>query len=175
MELAIELISRFLLDRALFLSSTSLEKGVSKSSEIQQVINYIIDEGLSADEAEMIENRLDDYNAKQTGFTDRHPLNFVARDSEGNFLGGLTGSTGFQWLYLHILWLEEPHRNRRIGSSLVHHAEQLGIERGCNSSWLITFSFQAREFYEQLGYVVFGQLDNYPEGHTLYFMRKQLN
>ena len=139
------------------------------------MINYIINEGLSADEAEMIENHLDDYNAKQTGFTDQRPLHLVARDSEGNFLGGLTGSTGFQWLYLHILWIGEPHRHSGIGSSLVNHAEQLGIERGCNSSCLMTFSFQAREFYEQLEYVVFGELDNYPEGHTLYFMRKQLN
>ena len=137
-------------------------------------MDYIIDEGLTADEASMMANCIDTYNAQQTGFTDECPLKLVARDSEGNLLGGLMGSTGFQWLYIHILWIEEPNRNSGIGSSLVEYAEKLGVKRGCRSSCLMTFSFQAQEFYERLGYVVFGQLDDYPEGHTLYFMRKQL-
>lgn len=64
---------------------------------------YIIDEGLTADEASMMANCIDTYNAQQTGFTDECPLKLVARDSEGNLLGGLMGSTGFQWLYIHIL------------------------------------------------------------------------
>lgn len=138
------------------------------------IMKYVIDEGLSAEEAEMIGNRIDTYNAKQTGFTDERPLNLVARDSAGNLLGGLTGSTGFQWLYIHTLWIEQSHRNSGIGSSLVTYAERLGIDRSCRSSCLMTFSFQAKEFYEKLGYFVFGQLDDYPESHTLYFMRKQL-
>ena len=123
----------------------------------------------------MIENHLDAYNVRQTGFSDRCPLKLVARNSKGNLLGGLTGYTSFQWLYIHILWTEKLHRNCGIGSSLMNYAERLGRERGCHSSWLMTFSFQARGFYEQLGYGVFGQLDNYPEGHTVYFMQKKLD
>ena len=138
------------------------------------VVDYIINEGLTADEAATIANRLDAFNAQKTGFTDERPLKLVARDSDGNLLGGLTGSTGFQWLYIHILWIEEQNRYCRIGLSLVEYAEKLGVERGCRSSCLMTFSFQAQEFYERLGYVVFGQLDDYPEGHTLYFMQKPL-
>ncbi|MCG8364917.1 MAG: GNAT family N-acetyltransferase [Pseudanabaenales cyanobacterium] len=137
-------------------------------------MNFTIDEGLSADEADMLGKRIDAYNAQQTGFTEERPLKLAARDSAGNLLGGLTGSTGFQWLYIHILWIEEPNRNLGVGSSLVEHAEQLGVQRGCRSSCLMTFSFQAKELYERLGYVVFGQLDDYPEGHTLFFMRKKL-
>ncbi|NEO32800.1 MAG: GNAT family N-acetyltransferase [Symploca sp. SIO3C6] len=137
-------------------------------------MNFTINEGLLDEEAEMLGNCIDTYNSQQTGFTDERPLKLAARDSEGNLLGGLMGSTGFEWLYIHVLWIEEPHRNCRIGSSLVEHAERLGIQRGCRSSCLMTFSFQAKDFYDRLGYVVFGQLDDYPEGHTLYFMQKKL-
>ncbi len=138
------------------------------------MINYTIDEGLSDEEVEMLGNRIDAYNAKQTGFTDERSLKLVARNPQGNLLGGLTGSTGFQWLYIHVLWIEEPYRNCGIGLSLVNYAEKLGIKRGCHSSCLMSFSFQAKEFYEKIGYSVFGQLNNYPEGHTLYFMQKRL-
>ena len=37
-----------------------------------------------------------------------------------------------------------------------------------------TFSFQARPFYEKLGYRVFGQLPDYPRGQTRYFLAKAL-
>ena len=40
--------------------------------------------------------------------------------------------------------------------------------------WLDTFSFQARRFYEKLGYVVFGELPDYPAGHSRYFLQKRL-
>jgi hypothetical protein len=41
-------------------------------------------------------------------------------------------------------------------------------------AFLDTFSFQARPFYEKLGYHVFGMLENHPAGHQHYFMTKQL-
>ncbi|MEO1400839.1 MAG: GNAT family N-acetyltransferase [Cyanobacteria bacterium J06635_1] len=134
-----------------------------------------IDESLSTDEADLLSKRIDAYNAEKTGHYDEHLLQLAARDSADNLLGGLTGSTGFQWLYIHILWVEENHRDSGIGSALVGYAEQLGITRGCRASCLMTFSFQAKTFYEKLGYTIFGQLDDYPESHALYFMRKQFH
>jgi len=137
-------------------------------------MDYSIEEGLLAAEAEQLGNRIDTYNAQQTGFSDECPLQLAARHADGTLLGGLIGSTGFQWLYIHILWIEAPYRACGIGTALVRQAETLGRERGCRSSCLMTFSFQARDFYQRLGYSVFGQLDDYPEGHSLYFMKKPL-
>ena len=39
---------------------------------------------------------------------------------------------------------------------------------------LDTFDFQAKEFYKKQGYVVFGKLDDCPENHCRYFMKKLL-
>lgn len=42
--------------------------------------------------------------------------------------------------------------------------------RGANAAHLDTYDFQALGFYEKRGYRVFGQLDDYPPGHTRYFL-----
>jgi hypothetical protein len=46
--------------------------------------------------------------------------------------------------------------------------------RGCRNAYLDTFSYQAPQFYERLGYVAFGTLQDYPPGHQRVFMNKQL-
>lgn len=48
------------------------------------------------------------------------------------------------------------------------------MARDCHSAWVDTFSFQARGFYEKLGYTVFGQLD-YPPEHRRFFLEKRLS
>jgi ribosomal protein S18 acetylase RimI-like enzyme len=51
-------------------------------------------------------------------------------------------------------------------------AEQEAIARGCRGAWLDTYSFQARGFYERLGYAVFGILNDYPPGQKRIFCTK---
>jgi len=40
--------------------------------------------------------------------------------------------------------------------------------------WLDTFSFQARPFYERLGFSLFGALAGYPPGSARHFLVKRL-
>jgi hypothetical protein len=54
-------------------------------------------------------------------------------------------------------------------------AESEAIVRGCHHAWLDTFEFQARGFYERLGYRCFGELNDYPTGFARYFMKKALD
>ena len=53
-------------------------------------------------------------------------------------------------------------------------AEQIALEHGCVGVWLDTFAFQARPFYEKLGYTCFGQIDDHPRGSARYFLQKRL-
>jgi GNAT superfamily N-acetyltransferase len=65
-------------------------------------------------------------------------------------------------------------RGQGYGKRLLQAAEKEARTQGCRGVFLSTFSFQARPFYERLGYEVFGELPDNPAGHSLYFMKKTL-
>jgi hypothetical protein len=56
----------------------------------------------------------------------------------------------------------------------VRRAEHAAYDRGCRRARLDTFDFQARNFYERLGYVVYARLDGFPTGHEQLHMQKTL-
>ena len=96
-------------------------------------------------------------------------------DDAGTVAGGFWGYTVFQWLHVQLLFIPEPLRARGIGSELMRMAETEARSRGCIGAHVTSFSFQATPFYEKLGYTSFGNLDDYPPGHTLLFLRKRFD
>ncbi len=55
----------------------------------------------------------------------------------------------------------------------MERAEEIARANDCVGMWLDTFEFQAREFYEKLGFEVFGTLDDHPIGQKKFFLRKR--
>ena len=97
------------------------------------------------------------------------------RDGIGDIVGGVYGNYGsFGWLYIDTLWVAERRRGRGYGTRLMHLIEEHGIKAGCTDAYLNTFSFQAPDFYQKLGYTTFAQLENFPPGHSRMFLRKKL-
>lgn len=90
-------------------------------------------------------------------------------------VGGLWGETGRRWLFVDLLFVPDAMRGARVGTALMRTAETEAIARGCIGSWLDTYSFQARGFYEKLGYAAFGTLEDYPPGHRRFFMAKRFD
>jgi hypothetical protein len=54
-------------------------------------------------------------------------------------------------------------------------AERLATKRKCLAVCLDTFEYQARPFYEKLGYTLFGTLEGYPPGYRQYYLMKRLS
>ncbi len=100
-------------------------------------------------------------------------LGVVAR-RDGEVVGGGVGRTGWGWLYVARLWVANELRGSGLGSRVMATMESAARERGCVGVWLDTFSFQARPFYESLGYRQFGELGDFPPGHSRHFMAKRL-
>ena len=114
------------------------------------------------------------HNIAITGRGDWYPVAFFLKDERGEVLGGLLGNIWAGWLHVGTLGVAPPMRGRGFGRELMEQAEAYAIERSCTNAFLDTFSFQARPFYEKLGYRVFGTLQNHPAGHEHYFMTKRL-
>jgi GNAT superfamily N-acetyltransferase len=123
----------------------------------------------------IVQTILVNHNIAITGRAEWYPVAFFLRDENGEVLGGLLGDIWAAWLHVTTLAVAVPVRARGFGRELMERAELYAVERGCTDAFLDTFSFQARPFYEKLGYRVFGILENHPAGHQHYFMTKKLD
>ena len=137
-------------------------------------LQIVIDPYASNHLKQAVEDGLGLYNVAVTGFADYYPVAIFLKDENGEILGGVLGHILGKWLRVAILWLAEPVRRHGYCSQLLLAAEAYARERGCRHVQLSTFSFQARPFYEKLGFEVFATLEDCPVGHCEYFLRKQL-
>jgi len=123
---------------------------------------------------QFIVDGVDNYNIAVTSLPNYFPVNFVLRGEHGDVLGGLLGQIWGGWLQVTYLWVAEAARGAGYGTRLMKDAEAYARSRGAIGATLETYSFQARPFYERLGYEVFATLDGYPVGHVKIFLRKAL-
>jgi GNAT superfamily N-acetyltransferase len=101
-------------------------------------------------------------------------LSAALRDSHATIQGGVVAESFWGWLHVSTLVVSAPWRGQGHGTRLLATAEGWGRERGCHDAWLTTTTFQARGFYERLGYSVFAELPAYPSSQLLLFMRRRL-
>lgn len=114
------------------------------------------------------------YNAEKAGPGRHAPIAVYVTGPDGEVVGGLEGRTSYGWLIIELVFLPRACRGQGIGSRVLRQAEEEAVRRGCHGARLDTASFQARGFYEKLGYAVFGDLDLGSGGHRLFFLRKDL-
>ena len=130
-----------------------------------------------ADARKAILDAIIEYNDSLTGRREpAQPLGLLLRDpSSRQIVGGLWGVSYYSWLFVELLALPAAMRGKGVGSRLMREAEAVARERGCLGVWLDTFSFQARGFYEKLGYSVFGQMNDFPPGHQRFFLQRRFD
>jgi len=101
-------------------------------------------------------------------------FSIFARDSVENIIGGLRGTCFWNTLHIELLWVSEKARGVGIGHKLVSRAESYAIENEFELALLETTSWQAKPFYEKLGYELVATLPQYPKGHACHIMSKKL-
>jgi len=141
-------------------------------------LDFTLTDQASEEDRGFIHHQLKAFNASVSGHhralrgSGPTPLDVFIRDSQDRIWGGLTASTYWDWLEIDDLWLDESLRGLGYGRKLLTMAEAEAKARGCSHAFLQTFSFQARGFYEKLGYREVGCLDDYPPGQKFFWMRK---
>jgi len=113
------------------------------------------------------------FNSATAGPTGFQPVAVLLKNDAGETVGGLTGRAVYDWLFVELLHIPERFRGQGVGTRLMAEAERFARERGLCGIWLDTYHFQARGFYEKLGFTVFGTLDGHPKGGARYFLQKR--
>jgi GNAT superfamily N-acetyltransferase len=136
--------------------------------------SLIVTDSVDEKDSNAILAPLVEYNARKVGPSGHRLLAVLLKDSGGAIIGGMRGHTLYGWLFTQWLAVPASLRGKCLGKQIMQLAEQEAIARGCHGAWLDTYEFQARGFYERLGYECFGTLADYPVGYSRFFMRKTL-
>ena len=101
-------------------------------------------------------------------------IKWVASDDQNNVRAVLTADVLWDWAYIDELWVCPRARGSGLGRRLMQLAEDFAGAQGLQGIWLWTQSWQAEDFYRQLGYEEFTRFENFPRGHARIGFRKQL-
>jgi ribosomal protein S18 acetylase RimI-like enzyme len=140
----------------------------------REVYPITVEEDASPETLKALQSLLREYNTAQAGDGNVKPLRIFIQDDEGQVLGGLSGWSCWGWLHIDTLTLHESLRRLGYGTRLMMMMEEEARKRECTGIYLETYSFQALPFYQKLGYTLFGELDQFPREHKLYFLKKIL-
>lgn len=140
------------------------------------MILHVTDQPTSADEA-AIRDGLVGFNEAAIGLRgrDRLELAVLLRDESRATVGGAIGQSYHGWARVELLWLPAALRGQGWGRRLMQAVEAEALSRRCLGVRLETANFQARGFYEKLGYEAFGHLADFPPGHTVFWLAKRLD
>jgi len=130
------------------------------------------------DEMKVFHKGLEDYNLSQTDgeFNSPQPwISLVLKDHKGTVVGGVLTSTLYWTQYLEVLWVDQKYRGLGLGRDLIMEAHRLAKKQGCVSSHTYTFSWQAPDFYQAVGYSLIATYDGYHEGITELILMKRFD
>jgi N-acetylglutamate synthase-like GNAT family acetyltransferase len=101
-----------------------------------------------------------------------HKVVAAIRDDSGNVVGGVVGRLAGDSVYMEVVYNDDSVRGTGMGREMMLLCEARAKELGAREAWLYTMSFQAKPFYEKLGYRQFAELE-WMDG-ARHFMRKDL-
>ncbi|MDE7193282.1 MAG: GNAT family N-acetyltransferase [Oscillospiraceae bacterium] len=129
-------------------------------------------------EIDFICGSLVEYNLRQVPRVQCENFIDISRkivDENGNVIAGCVAEI-YCWniAWVDVLWVDEAHRKSGLGSRLLKETEDIAVKENCSLIHLDTFDFQAKDFYIKHGYEIFGTLEDCPEGHCRYYLKKKL-
>lgn len=141
------------------------------------IILYTI-QACNLKEQDIIIDELVKYNLTQVPATQDELFVDLSKkivDQQGDIIAGIVARM-YCWncVYVDTLWVSEAHRKNGFGKDLLEVVEQEAKDKGATLIHLDTFDFQAKEFYQKLWYEIYGELKNCPEGHSRYYLKKEL-
>ncbi len=124
------------------------------------------------EDVDVVLENLRAYNRSQAPEQPQQRMAVFARNAKDQVIGGATGEVNWGWLYIEMLWVHEDYRDQDVGTRLLSDIEDMARKYDVVGFHLGTVDFQALDFYLKNGYEVWGQLADFPPGHTNYSLKK---
>lgn len=135
----------------------------------------VITSEVKIEEHDLIQQeRINEYKTRYHINDQKVEFNYVALDNE-EFCGGVYSFFKEDYIYISLLLVMEKHRGKNLGTKLMKKVEEQASILGTNNLYVGTASFQALDFYKKLGYSVVMTQEDYPKGHKVYTLYKQIN
>ena len=99
--------------------------------------------------------------------------NFLAFD-DGKLIGGAIGFLQYNWYFLDLLYVDKEYRNQDVGTNLIIAIEEYAQKENLTGVRMETWDFQAKGFYEKMGYTVWAEIKDCPPGTIDYYLKKEL-
>jgi ribosomal protein S18 acetylase RimI-like enzyme len=151
-----------------------LPMGADASSAAAEHRVALLDETQCRTLETFLVDRIYEFNSHTTGYFDGRLLGGRVENKAGEVIAGVSGHTWGSSCEISNLWVDERHRGRGLGRTLLDTAEAEALGRGCAQIVVITHSFQAPDFYEHLGYERKCAIEDHPKGHSDIVLIKRL-
>ncbi|MFW5838823.1 MAG: GNAT family N-acetyltransferase [Bacillota bacterium] len=119
----------------------------------------------------ILKQHVSHYNSKHNIKDKLTSFNIVALD-QNRCIGGVTCDVYEKTLYIPYLAVDKKYRTLGIGTNLMKRVEEESKQRNVSMIDLGTSDFQAKGFYEKLGYETVYTQKNQPRGYNTYTMIK---
>ncbi len=134
----------------------------------------IIDESENPPSRAIIKNGVMDYNKRFLGDWKPSAFSLYIRNAEGTLIAGVCGDYIHAYTRINWAWVHEDFRGRGVGKRALNAVEEFAKTKGCRYLQLDTMDFQARPFYQKLGFWIVATLPNWINGYDCYIMRKDI-
>ncbi|MCI4668271.1 MAG: GNAT family N-acetyltransferase [Bacteroidia bacterium] len=126
----------------------------------------------------LIKDKLLSFNAAtitDEDYIHHFKVNLFLRDEQHQLYGGLLGDISWKALQIHTFWVDPEFRGIGYGFQLLQKGIDLAKEQACRLILLETTSFHNKEFYDRFGFQEVGRIENFPPGHTYFYLKYELS
>lgn len=138
-----------------------------------QEIEWMIDQKAHDTYQSILESKVHEFNKSHHVYDVTASFDMVAKQGDV-VVGGIQTDVYHDMLYVNRIAVLSEHRGHKIGSMLMHEAIQYALKHKLKYIMLGTSDFQARGFYEKLGFKVVFQRKDHPRGYHSYTLIKYL-
>ncbi len=136
---------------------------IEKKADVDAHERALIDQGFATQAMEAV-----GHDGLMTQFA------FVAK-RQGVFLAALTGRLFWGSVHIKHLFVLPEYRNQGIGTNLMEAAFDLGRKNNCRFVTVETMSFQALDFYHEMGFQIDFSRTGYDRDCVFHYLSKPLD